>query len=49
MRTWKEALGRGVWSRRNSSYDVGKFREAMAMMACSFLQVEEMYPDQEKH
>ena len=25
-----------------------KFREAMAM-ACSFLQVEEMYPDQEKH
>ena len=22
---------------------------AIAMMACSFLQVEEMYPDQEKH
>ena len=37
----------GVWSRRSSIYDEGKFREAMAM-ACSFLQVEEMYPDQEK-
>ena len=37
----------GAWSRglvplRSSSYDEGKFREAMAM-ACSFLQVEEMY------
>ena len=41
-------LGRGVWSRRSSSYNEGKFREAM-MMACSFLQVEEMHPDQEKH
>ena len=56
MTTWKEALGRrggggggGGWSRRSSSYDVGKFREAMTMMACSFLQVEEVYPDQEKH
>ena len=39
----------GVWSRRSSNYDVGKFREVIAMMACSFLQVEEMYPDQEKH
>ena len=42
----------GTWlggSGRSSSYDAGKFREAMAMMACSFLQVEEMYPDQEKH
>ena len=37
----------GVWSRRSSSDDEGKFREAMGM-ACSFLQVEEMYPDQEK-
>ena len=37
----------GVWSRRSSSNDEGKFREAMGM-ACSFLQVEEMYPDQEK-
>ena len=34
-------------SRRSSSNDDGTFREAMAM-ACSFLQVEEMYPDQEK-
>ena len=48
MTTWKEALDRGVWSLRSSSYDVGKFREAMAMMACSFLQVEEMYPDKKK-
>ena len=36
----------GTWSRRSSSNDEGKFREAMGM-ACSFLQVEEMYPDQE--
>ena len=35
----------GAWSRRSSSNDEGKFREAMGM-ACSFLQVEEMYPDQ---
>ena len=33
--------------RRSSSNDDGKFREAMAM-ASSFLQVEEMYPDQKK-
>ena len=32
---------------RSSSNDEGKFREAMGM-ACSFLQVEEMYPHQEK-
>ena len=37
----------GAWSRRSSSYDEGKFRTAMAM-ACSFLQAEEIYPDQEK-
>ena len=37
----------GTWSRRSSSNDEGKFREAMGM-TCSFLQVEEMYPDQEK-
>ena len=34
----------GAWSRRSSSNDV---REAMEM-SCSFLEVEEMYPDQEK-
>ena len=33
--------------RRSSSYDEGKFREAVSM-TCSFFQVEEMYPDQEK-
>ena len=37
----------GTWSRRSSSYDEGKFRTAMAI-ACSSLQVEEIYPDQEK-
>ena len=37
----------GAWSSRSSSNDEGKFREAKAM-ACSFLQVKEMYPDQEK-
>ena len=37
----------GAWSRRSSSNDEDKFREAMEM-ACSFLQVEEMYLDQEK-
>ena len=37
----------GAWSRRSSSNDEGKFREALGI-ACSFLQVEEMYPDQEK-
>ena len=36
-----------AWSRRSSGNDEGKFREAMAM-ACSFLQVDGMYPDQEK-
>ena len=41
METWK---GRLV---EEGSYDEGKFRTAMAM-ACSFLQVEEIYPDQEK-
>ena len=44
MITWKEALGRGevllVMMKT-------KFKKAMGM-ACSFLQVEEMYPDQEK-
>ena len=33
----------GAWSRRSSSNDEGKFREAY-----SFFQVEEMYPDQEE-
>ena len=33
----------GAWSRRSSSNEEGKSREA-----CSFLQVEEMYPDQEE-
>ena len=42
-----ENMERGAWSRRSSSYDAGKFRTATAM-ACSFLQVEEIYPDQEK-
>ena len=37
----------GAWSRRSSINDEDKFREAMGM-ACNFLQVEEMYPDQEK-
>ena len=37
----------GAWSRRSASNDEDKFREAMGM-ACSLLQVEEMYPDQEK-
>ena len=38
----------GAWPRRStSSDDEDKFKEAMGM-ACSFLQVEEMYPDQEK-
>ena len=37
----------GAWSRRSSSYDEGKFITAMAI-ACSFLQVEEIYPNQEK-
>ena len=37
----------GAWSGRSSSNDKGNFREAMAM-SCSFLQVEEMYRDQEK-
>ena len=37
----------GAWSRRSSSYDEVKFRKA-AGIACSFLQVEGMYPDQEK-
>ena len=37
----------GAWSRRSSNNDEDKFREAMGT-ACSFLQVEEMYPDQEK-
>ena len=37
----------GARSRRNSSNDEDKFKEAMGM-ACSFLQVEEMYPDLEK-
>ena len=37
----------GAWLRRSSSNEEGKFREAMGMV-CSFLQVEEMYPDQEK-
>ena len=37
----------GAWSKRSSGYDEGKFRTAM-VMACSFLQVEEIYPDQEK-
>ena len=36
-----------AWSRRSSSNDEGKFREAM-VMARSFLQVDGMYPDQEK-
>ena len=36
-----------AWSRRSSSNDEGKYREAMAM-ACSFLQVDGVYPDQEK-
>ena len=36
----------GAWSRRSSSYDESKFRTAMAM-ACSFLQVEDIYPNQE--
>ena len=40
-------MGGGAWSRRSSSYDDGKFKTAM-VMACSFLQVEEIYPDQEK-
>ena len=35
-----------AWSRRSSSNDEGKFREAMGM-ASSFLQVEKMCPDQE--
>ena len=39
--------GGATWSRRNSSNDEGKFREATAM-ACSFLPVQEMYSDQEK-
>ena len=37
----------GAWSRRSSGNDEDKFREVMGT-ACSFLQVEEMYPDQEK-
>ena len=37
----------GAWSRRSSSYDEGIFRTAIAM-AYSFLQVDEIYPDQEK-
>ena len=37
----------GAWSRRSSSYDEGKFVEATAI-SCSFLRVEEVYPDQEK-
>ena len=37
----------GLRSRTSSGYHKDKFREAMAM-ACSFLQVEEIYPDQEK-
>ena len=42
-------MERGTWSWRSSSYNESKFREAMAMeIACSFLQVDEMYPDQEK-
>ena len=36
----------GAWLRRSSSNEEGKFREAMGM-ACSSLQIEEMYPDQE--
>ena len=32
----------GAWLRRSSSNDEDKFREAMGM-ACTFLQVEEMY------
>ena len=41
-------IERGTWLKRiSSSYDEGKFRTAMAM-ACSFLQVEEIYPDQDK-
>ena len=43
MITWKEALCRGevpVMMKANSEGQLG--------MACSFLQVEEMYPDQEK-
>ena len=43
MATWKEALGRGEVLIMMKC----KFIEAMGM-ACSFLQVEEMYPDQEK-
>ena len=43
MATLKEALGQGEFLVMMKC----KFREAM-MMACSFLQVEEMYPDQEK-
>ena len=39
--------GGATWSRRSSSNDEGKFREATAM-ACSFLPVQEMYSDQEK-
>ena len=38
----------GAWLRRSSSKNEGKFKEAMGV-ACSILQVEEMYPDQEKH
>ena len=40
-------LGGGAWSRRSSGNDEGKFKEAMGMV-CSSLQVEEMYPVQEK-
>ena len=42
MATWKEELGREVLVTMKC-----KFIEAMAI-ACIFLQVEEMYPDQEK-
>ena len=40
-------MERGAWLSRSSGNDEGKFRETMAM-ACSFLQVEETYPDLEK-